>query len=294
MKLLTKRLLGTMIIGALLSSASAIFAQAPEKMPAPYNSLPWVYGKKDEDKKVKICNILDVKLPEGYALLHKPGTQQLNTMTENPQTNECATIAPSSLNWFAMFEYDPIGYVKDDEKIDPDELMKQMKEGNKIANEERAKRGWAPLEMVGWVKEPSYDKSVNRLAWAVRLKSEGQQTDNYETRVLGREGVTEVILVAAPEDMDAAIAELNQMLAKNIEYADGKRYDEFKDGDRLAKYGLAALITGGAVAVAAQSGLLKAVVKFIWIPIAAAGAFIGNLFRRKKKGAEDINDQDKV
>ena len=287
MKLLFKQISLVMLLGMFAFQSSFAVAK-PAQMPDYYKGLPWKYGEA-AGKGVKLCNVLEVKLPEGYASLEKAGTQQLNRLTENPETDECATIAPTSMDWFVMFRYDPIGYVKDDEKIDPDQLLKEMKEGNEVGNEERKKHGWAPLEMVGWVIKPTYDKEVNRLIWATKLRSGADESVNYETRILGREGVTEVILVSAPEDMDRAVKEFNE-LAKKMEYVQGKRYDEFTDGDRIAKVGLAALITGGAVAAAVQTGLLanlgallKGAGKLIGAAVIGVGAFVVNLFRRKKK-----------
>lgn len=290
MKLFAKRIVGFSLLGAFLLATPFAMA-ARDRMPSPYNSLPWTYGGKSGDK-VTLCGVLEMDLPEGYATLSKSGTQRLNTMTENPQTDECATIAPVSMDWFVMLGYDKIGYVKDDDEIDPDALMKDMKRGIEYGNKERKQRGWPELEMVGWVIKPKYDKSVNRLIWATKLTSDGHESINYETRILGREGVTEVILVSAPEDMDQAIKEFN-MLASKMSYVEGKRYDEFKDGDKVAKYGLAALITGGVVAAAAQSGFLKSFGKIIGAAVIAVGAFVANFFRKLfgRKVAGDQTDE---
>ncbi|MEK7767162.1 MAG: DUF2167 domain-containing protein, partial [bacterium] len=58
---------------------------------------------------------------------------------------------------------------------------------------------------------------------------------------------------------------------------------EWRQGDRIAKIGLTALIGGGAAAVAAKSGLLKYVWKYIaFIFIAFAGA-LRSLWQRIKR-----------
>jgi uncharacterized membrane-anchored protein len=38
-------------------------------------------------------------------------------------------VAPDN-SWWATFDFDPSGYVKDDEKIDADALLKQLKESD--------------------------------------------------------------------------------------------------------------------------------------------------------------------
>jgi uncharacterized membrane-anchored protein len=54
----------------------------------------------------------------------------------------------------------------------------------------------------------------------------------------------------------------------------GDRYSEFQEGDKVAAYGLGALVVGGAAAVAAKTGIWKALGKFLWIGIAAVGAVV--------------------
>lgn len=220
-------------------TASTAIAQT---MPEYYRTLPWIFGAK-QPKSVRLCDVLDFKLTRGVAILHQKGTQGLNYLTENPQTDECATIAPVSMDWFVMLNYVPIGYVSDDGKLDADALMESMKKANEVGNQERAKHGWAPLEMVGWINKPTYDASTGRLIWAVRLVSEGDETVNYETRLLGRRGVIEIMLVSAPEDMQRAIKEFNQ-LSKGLSFMPGERYKEVKPSDRRAKQTLSDLIVG--------------------------------------------------
>jgi uncharacterized membrane-anchored protein len=69
----------------------------------------------------------------------------------------------------------------------------------------------------------------------------------------------------------------------------GEKYSEFKQGDRIAEFGLAALILGGAAAIATKKGFWGALVAFFaafWKLIAgvavAALASLGSLFKRKK------------
>lgn len=67
-----------------------------------------------------------------------------------------------------------------------------------------------------------------------------------------------------------------------------QKYSEYKPGDKLAEYGLGALVVGGAAAAAAKSGLLKGLGKFLWVAVfgVAAGAwtFIKRIFAGKSNG----------
>jgi uncharacterized membrane-anchored protein len=50
---------------------------------------------------------------------------------------------------------------------------------------------------------------------------------------------------------------------QGFSYKSGKTYAEFRPGDKIAQYGLAALIGGGAGAAAVKLGLFGALWKFI-------------------------------
>jgi uncharacterized membrane-anchored protein len=67
----------------------------------------------------------------------------------------------------------------------------------------------------------------------------------------------------------------------NFHYVDGERYAEYKPGDKVAEYGLAALV-GGAAPVAVKSGAAK----WLWKLLVAVGIVaiggIKALFGRKK------------
>jgi len=77
---------------------------------------------------------------------------------------------------------------------------------------------------------------------------------NYNTRLLGRKGVMEVSLVVDPEKLSATMPAY-QALLKDYDFKQGERYAEFRQGDKIAKYGLAALVTGAV-------GLLRAVQRY--------------------------------
>jgi uncharacterized membrane-anchored protein len=50
------------------------------------------------------------------------------------------TFGPDDLSWFSVFGFDPAGYVRDDETVDPDALLQALKKGNVRSNEERGRR----------------------------------------------------------------------------------------------------------------------------------------------------------
>jgi len=96
------------------------------------------------------------------------------------------------------------------------------------------------------------------------LGSEPEATPvvNYSTRLLGRTGLMNVDLVLSPDEMGAVVPEVANLMS-GFQYTPGKRYAEFRQGDKVAAYGLTALVAGGAGAVAAKTGLLAKAWKWL-------------------------------
>jgi uncharacterized membrane-anchored protein len=233
----------------------------------------------------RMADISTIKLPEGYAFTGPEGTQKFMTFNENIVSGtEIGTII-SSNEWFAVFDFDGIGYVKDNEKddLDADALLKSMREGEIQANKQRREMGMEELNLVGWYKEPFYNDQTQNLEWCTEIRSSRSPNTfaNHNIRILGRYGVTRITLVANIDQLDTAIPELAALL-DSYEYTNGKKYAEYRQGDKIAKYGLTALVAGGAAAVALKTGLFKYIWKgLVFVGIAVAG-FFKKIFKRDK------------
>ena len=152
-------------------------------------------------------------------------------------------------SWGATVAYLDEGYVKDDdaEKINYDDLLKQMQKGMEDHNAERTKDGYAALHLVGWAQPPHYDKASKKLYWAKELASDGNPNHslNYEIRILGRRGILVVEPIARMQELDEVTTAAPQIL-NMIEFNQGNRYAEFNPKtDKVAPYALAGLIGGG-------------------------------------------------
>lgn len=269
---------------ALVLSLCAVVAHADEG--DAFRKLPW----QDGPIKVDVGANATLEVPKGYSFLGPDGTRKLEELLHNPPDDEPTyTFAPSDGSWLAYFAYDDTGYVKDDEKIDADALLKSFKDGTEEANEERRKRGWEAIHVVGWKNSPVYDTQFKTLAWSILGREDGSKEDivNYNTRLLGRTGVMRVLLVAGSEDLEAAVADFKKK-ADGFAFKPGQTYADFRTGDRVAEYGLGALIVGGAAAVAAKKGLFAVIGKFflvawkfILIGLAALGGFFRRIFSRR-------------
>lgn len=194
--------------------------------------------------------------------------------------------------WVVVISYAEDGHVsdKDAEKIDYDKLLKGMQEATRKANERRVKEGFSAMELVGWAEPPHYDRETHKLYWAKELQFGGENppTLNYGTRVLGRRGVLELNAVADMVQLPAIRTSMADVLPM-VDFTTGNRYADYVKGqDKAAEYGLAALITGGAV-VAAKAGVFKGLLavllafkKFIILGLAGVGAWLRSVLGKKK------------
>jgi uncharacterized membrane-anchored protein len=235
------------VLGLSLSLGVWAKTEATQELPPEIKALHW-----QESGKGEIADKASVKIPSGYAFLGEADTSKLLQAFGNPPSSDHFLIAPKSLDWFAVFSYDDTGYVKDDEKIDADDLLKSMQSGDKAGNEQRKKLGLEALYTDGWQVPPHYDTATKRLEWGLRLRGEsGEKNVNYTSRILGRSGVMTATLVSDTATLAQNTDEFKKVLA-GFDYNSGQTYAEFKNGDKVAAIGLGALVLGGAAAVATR------------------------------------------
>ncbi|MDF1821622.1 MAG: DUF2167 domain-containing protein [Alcanivoracaceae bacterium] len=176
--------------------------------------------------------------------------------------------------WGVVLYYSPEGHVDDDDAaaIDYDDLLENMRDDMRSANEARREQGYPAVELLGWAEEPHYDAASHQLYWAKNLRFEGieGETLNYDIRQLGREGVLVMSFIAVPGALEEIRQRRDQVL-QIARFSDGNRYDQFDPAyDDVAAYGLAGLIAGKA---ASKAGLLAAALLFLkkfWFLIVAA------------------------
>lgn len=263
------------ILLAFLAFPTQGLAQSPE--------ITWIQGPQTVDLG---DNLAQVDLVEGYLFAGAEDTRIIMERLGNPPSGEeLGMIIPEDENagWFLVLEYAPVGYVRDDEKdsIDADALLKSIKESTEQANKFRQERGMPPLNVIGWYEEPHYDDQSHNLVWTVLADSEGYRIANYNVRLLGRSGYTSVVLVTDEATLDEHKPEMERVLAA-FSYKSGKTYAEYLEGDKVAKYGLTALVAGGAGAAAAKTGLFKVLAKYVKFIIFAIIAFFGALWKKIK------------
>ncbi len=229
-----------------------------------------------------VGSMAKVQVTEGLRYTGADGARTMLEFWGNPtQGNEMALIEPITEEqvWSAIFEWDESGYVEDSghEELDADALLESIREGTKQGNKLRVEMGSSPLTVDGWAIPPKYDAATNHLIWATRASSEQGSTVNYNVRLLGRRGVMSAVLLTDPASLDVDRVAFESLLS-GFGFNDSHRYGDFKKGDQMAKYGLAALVAGGVGAAAVKSGLLARFWKFIVLGFVAVGGFLKRIF----------------
>lgn len=238
------------------------------------------------DRVFKLGDQAQINLPEGILALDGQQTQEMLRASGEPVSNrEVGFLTPDAKehSWSVFFEFDPIGYVKDDEKdkLDADAILESIKQGTEAANEIRRKNNSPEMHITGWHTKPTYNPTSKNLEWCTSATVAGESLLNYNIRMLGREGVMEITLVTDPASLDQNLPKVRSLLG-GYSFVSGKNYADWVAGDKIAEYGLTALIAGGAAAVALKTGLLQKLLKPIIIGVLALGGFLAKLFGRRK------------
>jgi uncharacterized membrane-anchored protein len=197
----------------------------------------------------------------------------------------------SDESWALIISYEEDGYVSDKEaaEINYEALLKEMMESSRANNDARIKEGYAPVELLGWAATPFYDKESHKLHWAKELNFGESEinTLNYNIRILGRKGVLLLNIVADMPQFEAIDAQIPLLLSMT-EFNPGNRYADFNpELDKVAAYGIGALIAGKAASKAgllAKIGGILLVLKKFWLALPLAlVAFARKFFKKAEK-----------
>ena len=253
---------------------------------------------------IDLSNQAKLKLPAKMVFIKK---EAANTMMEEAgngtDPNRYGLILPEQENdesdtpWLVDLTFTDSGYIKDDDakEWDVEAMLEQLKEGTTEQNKERAARNLPELETRGWVEKPQYDAANRRLIWSIDVyhKNEPNQNQsiNYNTFQLGREGYIELTMVTDLNSVDQYKPIARELLG-NIEFNEGKRYSDFNAAtDKVAEYGLAALVGGLAAKklglLALAGALLAKFGKLIAVGVIGAGALFKGLWRKKDKNQSE-------
>lgn len=249
---------------------------------------------------INLRNQATLQLPQGYGFVPTlQATALMEAMGNSADPNFIGLILPTSEstsggsgNWMVSVDYNPTGYIDDEDAKhwDADELLDNLKQGTEAGNARRAQLGIPALEVTRWIEKPSYDSATQRLVWSAEAHSKGapaneDNTVNYNTYVLGREGYVSLNLITSTSAVEGQ-KPLAKTLLGQVAFMDGKRYTDFNAAtDQVASYGLAALVGGVAAKKLGLFALIGAFLaksfKLVIVGVIAAGTAIRAYFSRK-------------
>jgi uncharacterized membrane-anchored protein len=235
-----------------------------------------------------------LKLPEGFSFIPAPETRRLlESMGNSTDDSMLGMVMPldPDADWFIVVSYEAAGYIKDDDakSWNADDLLSNIREGTAETNKDRKARGIPEMEVVGWIEKPQYDSATRQLVWSLESRDVGQATDqingiNYNTLTLGREGYISMNLVTDVNAVESLKPTAKSLLA-DLSFDTGKRYSDFNAStDKVAEYGLAALVAGVAAKKLGLLALIAASIAKFWklalIGFFAVGSFFRKFFKR--------------
>jgi uncharacterized membrane-anchored protein len=267
-----------MLLAGLMTGSGVGRAQDYPKTRAEVMKL--VQGLKYQQGEIKIQDgLATLNVPTNFNYLNPSDAETVlvKLWRNPPSTKTLGLLIPADKTpldedcWVVTISYADDGYVKDDDagQINYDKLLKQMQKATRENNKARTAKGYPAIELVGWAAPPRYDAAAHKLYWAKELKF-GRQPDNtlnYDIRILGRRGVLVLDAVASMGQLGEIEKQTPQILSM-VDFGGGSRYADFDPKvDKVATYGIAALVAGG---IAAKLGFFK----LIWVFLLAAKKFI--------------------
>lgn len=288
---------------AQLTDSATLAKEAQRQMDSVESTIGYRRGK------IEIKDFAVLNLPEGYKFVPGDKTEMIvRDIWGNPVTagsllgmvvKEDYTVY--SDEWAFVVTFDESGYVKDEDadKINYDELLKDIQKSEEEDNKERVKQGYAGAHLLDWAVRPYYDKDKKILHWAKKLQFDNQQilTLNYDVRVLGKKGVLSLNAVGSMDQLEDINRHIPDMVS-SAAFTDGNKYSEFNPSvDKVAAYTIGGLIAGKLIAKTGLFILLLKNIKLIALALLGGiGAFrkrIAGLFSRKKKeGLIDVATSD--
>jgi uncharacterized membrane-anchored protein len=243
--------------------------------------------------KVDLSEKIELNIPSGYKFIPKKDSEKIIFQYwGNPPSDGILGMLVlekfqflASGDWAFVLSEETEGYVNDEDagKINYDDLLKELQDAEPEQNEERKKAGFGAITTVGWASKPFYDQKAKILHWAKELKFEGspgENTLNYDVRILGRSGLLSMNAVGSMSNLDSVKKHIPKII--NIaKFKAGHTYFDFDPSvDKVAAYTIGGLVAGKLLA---KAGFLVFFLKYIKIILlAAAGGF--SLFKNKIMG----------
>jgi uncharacterized membrane-anchored protein len=279
--------------GAAGAAESAGAAGAAGGNGAAEPELPHLVGP----RRVDLGDGIEIDLPAGMVLYERAQARAIFESWGDPTEGVIGLVSRPDRTWSVAIGYVPVGYVTDSDadKLDPDEMLEMYREGTTRQNAKRRVRGVPELVIDGWSELPRYEHARHHLVWGLRTHNTEGQGINIFTNILGRGGYLVLGLIDDPSTIEQSKLEAAALIDAT-RFQPGSRYEDYREGDKTSGMGLRMLVLGGAgvaVAKAAKTGILAAILLvlkkgFVVIGAAIAGMFKWLTGRKSRPSAEPV------
>lgn len=256
---------------------------------------------------VPLGSLATLDLQPGSCFVPPESTREFMTALGNKFSGEVlGMIIPGSKDEWALdimivLESSPSGHILDADanKLDANAILESIRSRTEAANVERKKLNQGELKVLGWDEPPYYDQPKRLLVWSINtVDFDNAASINYNQNMLGRDTLLRMVALGSVDN--SKIKQFAKKAATHISYNSGNRYEDYQPGvDKVAEYGLAALIAGVAAKKLGFFALLFALLvkgwKIILVVVFFLGGTIYKLFGFNKAPAppqdENVNPQ---
>jgi uncharacterized membrane-anchored protein len=138
-------------------------------------------------------------------------------------------------------------------------LLQSVVEATDKGNKERRAENLPEMFVEKWVQQPTFDHASHTAYWSIEARdSRGAEVVNSIAVRLGRSGFEKLVFISAINDYHQLGGTLDHML-KSFSFPEGQTYEDHVSTDKMAGYGIAALVGAlvgaKAVKVAAVGGI---------------------------------------
>lgn len=231
---------------------------------------------------VPLGSLATLNLQPGSCFVPPASTREFMIALGNTFSGEVLgmIIAGSQGEWnlgiMIVLESSPSGHILDADanKLDATAILDSIRSSTEAANVDRKLRNEGVLKVLGWDEPPYYDQPKRLLVWSINTMESNTTSINYNQNMLGRDTLLRMVALGSVDN--AKIKQFAKSSASHITYNPGMRYEDYQPGvDKLAEYGLAALIAGIA---AKKLGFLALLLAFFvkgWKIILIVMVFLG-------------------
>ena len=150
-----------------------------------------------------------------------------------------------------------------------------------------AKNGYKTVSNISWHITPNFNKDLGYVFYSLLVEfDDGTETYNSTAMILGREGYTDLTFLFRENIAHLMPSEIDKVV-KNFIYKTGAQYTDYKSGDKVAAYGVGALVAGSlGIKGLAKTGALAALAAFakkLWFIILLPFIFLFRLVSGNKK-----------